>query len=804
VPYHAVCIMKIPGCTFILSLLAFSPCFAQTAAPQTVPPKNAIVEGLVLNAATGGGIAKAQVILHNTGSQSGAKEHIFTDASGHFRFTSVEPGKYQLRAERSQFMSAEYGALGPDQPGTVFSVAAGQTLNDIKVKLVPQGVIIGRIFGANGDPLPGASVTALRAPSAGGGSAGLATRVVTNDLGEYRLYGLPPGRYYVSASYRLRMVAELPSAPQSVSSEAEQGGLSKYYPSVQRMDDATPLEVAPGGILTSIDITLPTTGSTFISSSQAEDESSKTAVQGQVVNAATGYPVPNAQVELRGGEEDDVLLSIIADASGHFTLHNILPGSYRLGASHNGFMYGESGARDAEQSGSTFTLSAGQTFDGVLVKLVPLGVITGRILEDDAPLPNAVVMALHWTFFNGKRQLLMATRTYANDLGEYRLYGLPPGRYYVSANYRGGMLGSGILVSNRQSSARQNAQAEADADDYVATYYPDALNVADATPLELAPGNVLSGIELTLSKMQKVRVAGRVISPTGHLGEDFTAVLIPRDTPAAVKVNGLNAPVHADTGEFEIQAVPPGAYLLEVGSFEGNQQYSGRKFIDVGGKPIEGIVLPLVPALLVAGRLQAEGQDDLDFSSFRVLLQAHGEGLNLDSSEADVKKDGSFTIENVRPDRYQLSVSGLTGARYVKAAYLGEKDITRSDVDLTRGAAGEIKIIVSAAGGKVDGVVLDDQQEPVKAATVALVPEPRFRDQIGLYKFVTTDQNGKFSLRGIAPGEYKAFASKEIDPDSYRDPETVASFDGLGQALTVQENGTQSIQLTLIPAPEIR
>lgn len=800
-PYHAVCIMKILGCTFILSLLAFSSCFAQTSPPQTeTSSKNATVAGQVLNAVTGGGVAKAQLTLRNAGKQSDVPVRIFSDASGHFVFSNVEPGKYQLRAERSQFMSAEYGAPGSDQPGTAFSVAAAQTFNDIKIKLMPQGVISGRIFGADGDPLTGASVTAMRAPSIAGSSASLATRVMTNDLGEYRLYGLPPGRYYVSASYRLRMVAELPSAPQSVSSGPEKGGLSKYYPSVQRMDDATPLDVAPGGVLTSIDITLPIMGLTPAPSPQAGGESSKTTVQGQVVNAATGYPVPNAHVELRGGEEDDVLLSTIADASGNFTLRNILPGSYRLGASHNGFMYSESGARDAGQPGSTFSLAADQTREGVLVKLVPLGVITGRILEEDVPLPNAVVMALHWTFFNGKRQLVMATRAYANDLGEYRLYGLPPGRYYLSANYRGGMLGSGILLSQSQASASENEQDG----NYVATYYPDALSVAEATPLELAPGNVLSGIDLALSKMRKVRLAGRVISPTGHLDGDVTVALMPREAAVAVKFNGLNAAVHADTGEFEIPSVPPGAYVLAVDWSDGTQWYSARKPVDVGRKPVENLVVPLIPALRIAGRLQAEDDSNLDLPDLQVSLEPRGEGVIGGDASVSVKKDGSFNIDNVRPGRYQLSVSGLTDARYVKAAYLGEKDITRSDVDLTRGAAGEIKIVVSAAGGKVDGVVLDDQQEPVKTAMVALVPEPRFRDQNQLFKFVTTDQNGKFSLRGIAPGQYKAFASKEIDPDSYRDPETVASFDGLGQALTVQENGAQSIQLTLIPAPQIR
>jgi hypothetical protein len=167
---------------------------------------------------------------------------------------------------------------------------------------------------------------------------------------------------------------------------------------------------------------------------------------------------------------------------------------------------------------------------------------------------------------------------------------------------------------------------------------------------------------------------------------------------------------------------------------------------------------------------------------------AHGE-------RAVVTANGSFCIKNVLPEHYSVEVSGLKDDYYLKGVYVGNQEATPGDVDLSNGSR-QLRLMVSANGGRIDGTVLDPSQ-PAAAAAVALFPEPRL-DAPHLYRKVTTDVNGKFVLRGIPPGNYKLFASNQIDMDSYRNPDIEIPFEKQGQAVTVEKNSRETLYLTLI------
>jgi hypothetical protein len=199
-------------------------------------------------------------------------------------------------------------------------------------------------------------------------------------------------------------------------------------------------------------------------------------VEGRVVNSITGDPVRRAHIALRpAAAPSETSATAIGDASGHFVLKSLKPGKYFLEATRNGFLSSyDMDAGSGQSSSVPLVVTAGQTLKGVVVKLTPPGVIAGRILaEDGEPLPNAVAMAVSSAPSSSlsspsssavrEGQPAVVNRVYANDLGEYRLYGLPPGRYWVTATCRSG----------------KNA--------YTQTYYPRALTRAAATALDLGP-----------------------------------------------------------------------------------------------------------------------------------------------------------------------------------------------------------------------------------------------------------------------------------------------------------------------------
>jgi hypothetical protein len=179
-----------------LFLFACAVLSAQTGAP-TKPEDLCIVEGTVVNSVTGGPIKKAKVWLRPFEKQDAAPYTAITDDAGHFLLDDIDPGRYSFSATRTGFI--ERGFARP----TPLTLAAGRKIGDVVVRLTPQGVIVGQVLDEDGEPVPQAVVQCLRAGYPNGkkqlAMAGIA---MVNDIGEYRLGNLPPGKYYVSASVR--------------------------------------------------------------------------------------------------------------------------------------------------------------------------------------------------------------------------------------------------------------------------------------------------------------------------------------------------------------------------------------------------------------------------------------------------------------------------------------------------------------------------------------------------------------------------------------------------------------------------
>jgi hypothetical protein len=166
----------------------------------------------------------------------------------------------------------------------------------------------------------------------------------------------------------------------------------------------------------------------------------KCIVEGTVVNGATGEPLKKAHVTLRRADNTQLNpapYGVTTDASGHFVLDDVDPGKYRLAADRNGFVnssYGEK--RNRSGSGALLTLSAGQKMKDVIFHMTPQGVIVGRVIDEDGePVARANIQCLRSMYRNGEKGLFPTGSSGTNDKGEYRVFGLSPGKYIVQATY---------------------------------------------------------------------------------------------------------------------------------------------------------------------------------------------------------------------------------------------------------------------------------------------------------------------------------------------------------------------------------
>jgi 5-hydroxyisourate hydrolase-like protein (transthyretin family) len=540
------------------------------------------------------------------------------------------------------------------------------------------------------------------------------------------------------------------------------------------------------------------------------------ALQGIVLKMGTGEPVAKANVTLSRFEGRGNSYAAATNSGGQFLFQNIEPGQYRLSATRNGYVRSEYGARSPNRPGLPITVSSGQRLPDLVLQIMPAGTITGRVFDRDGePLANVTVQALKYSYQEGQRQLNSVQQTRTNDLGEYRLFWVQPGQYYVSAtrdnreNFagrgggpRGG--GPGIVFSGRGMAVPPlSADGEAE-EGYVPVYYPGTTDVQSAAAISVAAGTVFSGVDLTVASVRTVRVSGRVINgSTGQPAQNANVTLFAK----GVRLRGGfgNSRVMDQQGGFEIRGVTPGSYdLVAVLNDPRNRMnLTARVPLEIGNADVDNVALAVSPGLAIPGKLVIEGtsssSSDQDPRRMRVMLRSNGSIQLAPPPASPVQPDGSFTLQSVQLDSYRLSVTGMPQNAYVRSARLGATDVLNEGLRIERQPAGVLELVVSLNSGSLEGSVLNEKQEPSANVTIVLVPDATHRHRMDLYRTASSDALGRFKIQGIPPGDYKAFAWEDIESGAWQDADFMRQFEDRGRSVRTGEGGQSNIELRVIP-----
>jgi protocatechuate 3,4-dioxygenase beta subunit len=306
--------------TFLLSLfLLLAAPAQQTTTPN--PADSCTIQGVVVKAGTGEPLRKATVDARPAGNRTGKDEpqggSAETDAMGRFEMKGLAPGRYYLSAQHNGFVRQQYGQRAPEGEGAMLTLSPGQKVPDITFQMIPAAVITGHVYDEDGEPVVYAQVMAMRYAYMDGqrqlvpNGAGQ-----TNDLGEFRLFGLSPGQYIVQATLRYNRFEN---------TKTKQGYVPVYYPGVPDASRATPITVRGGDEFSRVDISLqPARGLT---------------VKGNVINAGCGATSQGTMVFLHEQNSNQnanwLNVSRSASAQGSFEFSNVIPGSYYLIAMRN-------------------------------------------------------------------------------------------------------------------------------------------------------------------------------------------------------------------------------------------------------------------------------------------------------------------------------------------------------------------------------------------------------------------------------------------------------------------------------------
>jgi protocatechuate 3,4-dioxygenase beta subunit len=517
-------------------------------------------------------------------------------------------------------------------------------------------------------------------------------------------------------------------------------------------------------------------------------------IGGLVVKASTGEPIRKAEVSLQRTDDPRSGYSTHTDASGHFAIYRIEPGRYSLRVQRTGYVEQAYGETSPTSSGAVLTLAPGREVKDLLFRLVPWAVISGRITDENGePLPDVSVQLMRHVTNEGKRTLQGMMGAVTNDLGEYRIYGLTKGRYFVRAS-----------IQERWHPFRTDSNTDdgtsSDATGYAPVYYPGTPDEGRAASIDVEAGQEISAVDFTLIPIRTFRVRGHVFDATlGQPAKDCFVMLIHRDTGTSGFYE--EGQTMCQKGRFEFTNVPPGPYYAAARTYGQGKTRTARVPLEIGETNVYDVAITFIRGMDFTGRILVEGHESLDFSEVYVWL-AEEEQYSVGGVGAEIKSDGTLTFENVPEGHYEIRVGGrprIPPDFYTKDALVSGESVLDKGLTIAAGSSrGPLELVLSSAGARVDGTVTDESDLPAAGAIVALVPDEARRKQFRLYKDVTTDQYGKFILRGIAPGKYKLFSWKDVENNAWEDPDFLKPFENQGAEITAEDNGHITIQLKTI------
>jgi hypothetical protein len=502
------------------------------------------IRGRVMSSDGSGPIRRAQVRI--SGSEVAPKAAL-TDAEGRFEFRELPAGRFNLQATKSGYMSVQYGQTRPFESGQPIELADKQALDNADIRMPRGSVISGRIVDEFGDPVPDASVTAMRqtwsngrrrlAPSPG--------RVAqTNDLGQYRIYGLPPGEYYVSATLRagaLEMMAGMEleimmggTAGSGPSASAPKSGYSStYYPGTPNAAEAQKITLAAGQETPSADFALVPVRLARVTG---------------IVLSSDGKPLEGAGISVVPATRDiGIMMASSTTRSGKdgtFTLNSVPPGDYTLQArsmqvvtSTQGdnvmlFRATAMGGGDSE-FGSTPLAVAGEDVTNLLITTSKGGTATGIVTFDGGPKPSANAVRVTSMPIDFEGPMPGGAAASVKDDGSFELKGLTGSRL-IRVNAPPGWTLKSVKLNGT--------------------------DITD-TGAEFKTGEVTSGLEVELSN-RSTSVAGSVTAADGTLLKDYTVVIF-AEAPEywRMPMTRWVAGTRPDQdGRFKVLNLPAGSY----------------------------------------------------------------------------------------------------------------------------------------------------------------------------------------------------------------------------------------------------
>jgi hypothetical protein len=519
------------------------------------------------------------------------------------------------------------------------------------------------------------------------------------------------------------------------------------------------------------------------------------------------------------GAGTGVLKVTSSDSTGKFSFTKLPADRYTVGASKLPYLGAVAGARRPARPGVPIVLANGATIADVSIRLPSSAAISGVIYDERGqPVPGVNVSLQQRKVQNGERVVVpTGNGATTDDRGSYRVHGLAPGEYLVTA----------LPLRQGSGSARALTDAEVDAalrgtplpaqgpsategGAYAPVFFPGTTRVNDAQPVLLATGEDRQNIDLRLERVRLGRIDGSVATSDGQpLPPNVTVFL--SSTPGSNPQQMISTIRVGPDGRFGISSAP-GSFTLVArapGVPIGHFAYAQ---VDMAGVDVTGVQMTLQPPLTFAGRLSAKGTAALSsLAGHRIQVQPLSRAIGGMAAPqvTPTTVTGEFTVSGIVPGRYIIGNTPFFGASTasvvwgLESVWVDGKDVTDLPVTITtESVPKEVSVVLSDRWQELSGRLTDAEGKGVSDYAVMVFP---VNDAywINASRRIVISQpgtDGRFTIGGPGPavlpaGEYYLAAVTDVTKDEQYDPAFLQSIVGAAVRITLAPGARQTQDL---------
>ncbi len=516
-------------------------------------------------------------------------------------------------------------------------------------------------------------------------------------------------------------------------------------------------------------------------------------LSGRIHAAETGKPLRGALVQIVDLRAANPATRqgrwVTTDADGRWELRALAPGRYTVSASKSGYLKLEYGQKRPFERGKILELATGQSLETIDMALPRAGAITGRIFDEFGdPVAAAFVRVMRHRYVDGRRQLIPLVEglevltsgggDITDDLGQFRIHGLTPGEYYVAA----------LFTPPGESATRAG---------YPPVYYPGTASVAQARRVAVRIGEDAQDVSFNLVSAQYAVVSGSIINSAG--APVTASVNLRAAEPIAASLTSSGAT--ATGGTFTLTNVPPGEYQLQVWGVQGPggvPEFASMP-VAVAGQDVTGLVVTTSPGATATGRVTFEGGARPDRRLFVRAMTTVASAPTFANASVGVQPDMAFEMRGLTGTQ-TFRLGALPEGWFLKSVAHQGIDITDSGYEFKPGQhVSDVEILLTQRATTLAGTVQDAQGTPVPDYTVVAfaADTAKWGYQTRFVRSARPDQQGRFAIRALPPGDYLVVALEYVETGQELDPEQLERWKTMGTRVALREGESRALTLTL-------